>query len=112
MVSGDKRRRIEDEVDRINDLPLHLREHILDSLSIKDVVATSVLSSNWRYCWTGLRKLNFDGDFWDADGDNGLVEHLKHTRAIARILMLHYGPVELGVISGPLRVAEGTCSCC
>lgn len=53
---GDKRIRIENEVDRITELPVNLREHILDRLSIKDAVATSLLSSQWRYCWTGLRR--------------------------------------------------------
>ncbi|CAM8947281.1 unnamed protein product [Rhodiola kirilowii] len=90
---GDMRIRIEDEVDMISELPVHLREHILDGVSIKDAVATSVLSSKWRYCWTGLRKLNFNRDFWHYCRDNELVEHLKHSRAVDRILMLHSGPI-------------------
>ncbi|KAL9677912.1 hypothetical protein QQ045_015749 [Rhodiola kirilowii] len=81
---------IDDEMDRISELPVNLREHILDCLSITDAVATSVLSSKWRCCWTGLRKLKFDEDFWDFGGDSTLLEH---ARVIDRILMLHSGPI-------------------
>ncbi|CAM8953197.1 unnamed protein product [Rhodiola kirilowii] len=90
MAGGDKRIRIDDEVDRISELPVNLREHILDCITITEAVATSVLSSKWRYCWTGLRKLKFDEDFWDFGGDSTLLEH---ARVIDRILMLHSGPI-------------------
>ncbi|CAM8947343.1 unnamed protein product [Rhodiola kirilowii] len=85
--------RVEDGVDRISELPVHLREHILDCLNIKDAVSTSILSNKWRYCWTGLRKLVFDEDFWDFDEDLELVDLLEHVRAIDRVLMLHRGPI-------------------
>ncbi|CAM8956110.1 unnamed protein product [Rhodiola kirilowii] len=91
MASGDKIIRIEeDEVDRISELPVNLREHILDCMSIADAVATSVLSSKWRYCWTGLRKLKFDNEFWDFGGDSTFLEH---ARVIDRVLLLHSGPI-------------------
>ncbi|CAM8953201.1 unnamed protein product [Rhodiola kirilowii] len=90
MAGGDKRIRIDDGMDRITELPVNVREHILGSLSIKDAVATSVLSSKWRYCWTGLRKLKFDKEFWGLGGDSTFLEH---ARVIDRILMLHSGPI-------------------
>ncbi|CAM8953149.1 unnamed protein product [Rhodiola kirilowii] len=79
-------------VDRISDLPVHLREHILDCMSIKDAVATSVLSSNWRYCWTGLRELKFDKNFWGF-GKRPVMVYPSHARAVDRVLMLHFGPI-------------------
>lgn len=82
--------RIEDGADRINELPVNLREHILDCLSIKEAVSTSVLSSKWRCCWTGLRKLKFDKGFWAYVGD---LKFLEHARVIDRFLMLHCGPI-------------------
>lgn len=90
MAGGDKRIRIEDEVDRITDLPVNIKEHILDCLSTKEAVATSVLSSKWRCCWTGLRKLKFNKGFWTYAGDLKLLEH---ARIIDRVLMLHSGPI-------------------
>ncbi|CAM8950493.1 unnamed protein product [Rhodiola kirilowii] len=85
--------RVDDCVDRISELPVHLREHILDCLSIKDAVATSILSNKWRYCWTGLRKLEFNSDFWDFDEHLELDDPLEHVRAVDRVLMLHCGPI-------------------
>ncbi|CAM8953205.1 unnamed protein product [Rhodiola kirilowii] len=93
MADGDKRIKIDDEVDRIGELPVHLREHILECLSIKDAVATSVLSSKWRYCWTGLRKLKFNRDFWNFDEHLVMLDPLEHARAVDRVLMLHCGPI-------------------
>ncbi|CAM8953373.1 unnamed protein product [Rhodiola kirilowii] len=90
MAGGDKRIGIDKEVDRITELPVNIREHILGCLSIKNAVATSVLSSKWRYCWTGLRKLKFDAEFWGFGGDSTCLEH---ARVIDRILMLHSGPI-------------------
>ncbi|KAL9680191.1 hypothetical protein QQ045_018069 [Rhodiola kirilowii] len=91
MAGGDKRIRIDDDgVDRITELPVNLKVHILDCLSIKDAVATSVLSSKWRYCWTGLRKLVFDKEFWKFGEDSTVLEH---ARAIDRVLMRHSGPI-------------------
>ncbi|CAM8950495.1 unnamed protein product [Rhodiola kirilowii] len=93
MAGGDKRIRVTDGVDRISELPVHLREHILGCLIINEAVATSVLSSKWRFCWTGLRTLYFDGEFWEAYGGIELAEYLEHARAIDRVLMLHSGPI-------------------
>ncbi|CAM8953151.1 unnamed protein product [Rhodiola kirilowii] len=94
MAGGDMRNiiMIEDGEDRISDLPVHLREHILDCMSIKDAVATSVLSSNWRYCWTGLRELKFDKNFWGF-GKRPVMVYPSHARAVDRFLMLHFGPI-------------------
>ncbi|CAM8953198.1 unnamed protein product [Rhodiola kirilowii] len=93
MAGGHKRIRIDGEVDRISELPVNIREHILGCLSITEAVATSVLSSKWRYCWTGLRKLMFNKDFWNFCEDIALLDALEHARAIDRVLMLHSGPI-------------------
>ncbi|CAM8976560.1 unnamed protein product [Rhodiola kirilowii] len=87
--------RVKDGVDRISELPVHLREHILESMSIKDAVSTSSLSSKWRYCWTGLRTLNFGYHFWDLDKNNRytMLDLLEHARAVDIVLMLHCGPI-------------------
>ncbi|CAM8964842.1 unnamed protein product [Rhodiola kirilowii] len=95
MADGCPGIRVEDGVDRISELPVHLREHILESMSIKDAVSTSSLSSKWRYCWTGLRTLNFGYHFWDFDKHNPymMLDLLERTRAVERVLMVHCGPI-------------------
>ncbi|KAL9678430.1 hypothetical protein QQ045_016274 [Rhodiola kirilowii] len=101
MADGDKGIAIQDEVDRISELPVHLRDHILDCMSITDAVATSVLSSKWRYCWTGLRKLKFNMGFWNFDEHLVMLDPLEHARAIDRVLMLHCGPIREFILIVP-----------
>ncbi|CAM8935680.1 unnamed protein product [Rhodiola kirilowii] len=86
MGGGKKRvkREAGDGVDRISALPAHLKECILECVSVKDAMKTSVLSSNWRYCWTGMRKFNLI----DVERD---VDVLR--RAVDRILLLHSGSI-------------------
>ncbi|OVA11118.1 F-box domain [Macleaya cordata] len=47
--------------DRISDLPENVIHHILSFLLIKDVIRTSFLSKRWRYIWTSVPNLEFDG---------------------------------------------------
>uniref|UniRef100_A0A7N0VHC6 F-box domain-containing protein n=1 Tax=Kalanchoe fedtschenkoi TaxID=63787 RepID=A0A7N0VHC6_KALFE len=57
--------------DRISALPDSLVDCILDCLSLHDVVRTSVLSTRWRHCWTRVRKLVFDLDFFEKYIETG-----------------------------------------
>ncbi|KAK9151847.1 hypothetical protein Syun_010156 [Stephania yunnanensis] len=50
---------------RINDLPDNLIHHILSFLPIKDVIRTSYISKRWRYLWTSVPSLDFDGLVFD-----------------------------------------------
>ncbi|EOA26149.1 hypothetical protein CARUB_v10019585mg [Capsella rubella] len=45
--------------DRISELPEDLLLHILSKLPTKDVIATSVLSKQWRFLWTVVPRLEF-----------------------------------------------------
>ncbi|CAM8884328.1 unnamed protein product [Rhodiola kirilowii] len=76
----------ENEEDRLSELPIHLKEAILGCLTISDAGKTSVLSSEWRYVWTGLRKLLVYPSFW-----RGRTE-LK-SKALTQILLTHNGPI-------------------
>ncbi|XP_059658872.1 F-box/LRR-repeat protein At3g59200-like [Cornus florida] len=63
MGSISKRRREHFEVtneDRISNLPTSLIGHILSFLPTKKAVATSVLSTKWKYLWTSITILDFD----------------------------------------------------
>ncbi|CAM8879728.1 unnamed protein product [Rhodiola kirilowii] len=87
MEVGEKRAKMDngEEADRIGVLPLHLREFILECVPLKDAMRTSVLARKWRYCWTGIRKLDFNC----MDHENVKV----FRRAVDRVLMLHSGPI-------------------
>ncbi|CAM8876600.1 unnamed protein product [Rhodiola kirilowii] len=74
-----------DEVDRISALPGHIRESILECLPIKAAMRTSLLARKWRYCWTGVRHINFD----DMERENAKLLH----RVVDRVLLIHSGPI-------------------
>ncbi|KAF9590521.1 hypothetical protein IFM89_035730 [Coptis chinensis] len=46
--------------DRISKLPNTYLHYLLSFLPTKDAVATSVLSTRWRFLWTSVPKLDFD----------------------------------------------------
>ncbi|XP_059658869.1 F-box/LRR-repeat protein At3g59200-like [Cornus florida] len=46
--------------DMISNLPTCLIGHILSFLPTKNAVATSVLSTKWKYLWTSITNLDFD----------------------------------------------------
>ncbi|KAL7098307.1 hypothetical protein ACP275_09G008600 [Erythranthe tilingii] len=48
-------------VDRLSVLPDDLLVYILSFLSLKEATMTSILSSRWRYLWTFIPKLDFNG---------------------------------------------------
>ncbi|KAF5812551.1 putative F-box domain, leucine-rich repeat domain superfamily, F-box-like domain superfamily [Helianthus annuus] len=45
-------------------MPDIVMTHILDRLPVQDAVKTGILSKNWRFKWTMLRRLVFDKDFY------------------------------------------------
>ncbi|KAK6116438.1 hypothetical protein DH2020_049900 [Rehmannia glutinosa] len=47
--------------DRISQLPDDILLFILSLLPFKEAIATSILSRRWRYLWTFIRRLDFDG---------------------------------------------------
>ncbi|KAL9665204.1 hypothetical protein QQ045_020616 [Rhodiola kirilowii] len=87
MDVGEKRAKSGDgdELDRISVLPVHLRESVLECMPIKDAMRTSVLARNWRYCWTGMRKLSFN--------NMERVSIEVFCRTVDRVLLLHSGPI-------------------
>ncbi|XP_059657003.1 putative FBD-associated F-box protein At3g50710 isoform X2 [Cornus florida] len=51
---------VEGNEDRISNLPRSLIGYILSFLPTKNAVATSVLSTKWKYRWTSITTLDFD----------------------------------------------------
>lgn len=48
-------------VDRISMLPDEILVFILSRLTYNEAIATSILSRRWKYLWTFVARLNFDG---------------------------------------------------
>ncbi|PIA32014.1 hypothetical protein AQUCO_04700117v1 [Aquilegia coerulea] len=47
--------------DYLSDLPDGVLHHVLSFLPIKDVIRTSFISRRWRYLWTSVPTLDFNG---------------------------------------------------
>ncbi|CAM8899444.1 unnamed protein product [Rhodiola kirilowii] len=94
------------EPDRISDLPSDINSFILDRLSIREAVATSILSKDWRHKWRRIGNLIFDEEFL-ADVISPIMEgdyermDLEYNNIVRRILLLHLGPVRKVVLFIP-----------
>ncbi|CAM8883973.1 unnamed protein product [Rhodiola kirilowii] len=78
-------------VDRLSDLPEGLKGTILECLPIKDAVRTSILSSEWRYIWTFMKRLDFGKAFVRVIRK---YTRENYTTIIDRILLMHHGPIQ------------------
>ncbi|CAM8901741.1 unnamed protein product [Rhodiola kirilowii] len=89
--------------DRISDIPSDIISSILDRLPIRDAVATSILSRDWRHKWRRIPNLIFDDKFADhviiprMEGDGERI-HLEYSYIVDRILFLHIGPIQKFVL--------------
>ncbi|CAM8904511.1 unnamed protein product [Rhodiola kirilowii] len=94
------------EPDRISDLPSDINSFILDRLSIREAVATSILSKDWRHKWRRIGNLIFDEEFLadvispSMEGDDERMD-LEYNNIVRRILLLHLGPVRKVVLFIP-----------
>ncbi|GKD87199.1 F-box domain containing protein [Tanacetum coccineum] len=59
MGSRHDEKRLNVEGDRLSSLPDDLIHKILSSISLKQAIETSTLSSRWRYIWTSMPYLDF-----------------------------------------------------
>ncbi|CAA7042378.1 unnamed protein product [Microthlaspi erraticum] len=71
--------------DRISNLPEALLLQILSLLPTKDVVATSVLSKQWRSLWKMVPTLYFDYD-------SNQSKHETFSEIVSRLLLSHKAP--------------------
>nr|XP_043625888.1 F-box/FBD/LRR-repeat protein At1g13570-like [Erigeron canadensis] len=76
-------------LDIISTLPLNIIENILTLMPIKDAWRTSILSREWRYCWTTMPRLVFDKSSYFRK-----LDVYKLVNAILHVLLLHKGPIE------------------
>ncbi|KAF9599292.1 hypothetical protein IFM89_036590 [Coptis chinensis] len=71
--------------DRFSSLPSTLLQYILSFIPTKEVVATSILSTRWKYLWTSHPNLIFDEGIADEDP----VEKKKFVDFVDWVLTLH-----------------------
>ncbi|KMZ66332.1 hypothetical protein ZOSMA_2G03490 [Zostera marina] len=73
----------QDNEDRITSLPDDIKQMILDNLSLKEAVSTSILSQEWRYIWR-FRSKFFLNDHTFPDIIN----------AVNQVLSVHKGDID------------------
>ncbi|XP_071709270.1 F-box protein At4g09920-like [Rutidosis leptorrhynchoides] len=81
----------ESEEDHISRMPKNVITHILERVPIQYAVRTSILSRKWRFEWTMLSKIEFDGDFPAYLRKKGIEDDLG--RIVTRILFHHIGDI-------------------
>jgi len=92
---------MEMEADRISNLPENVINHIFSYLSIREVVRTSVLSSNWRYKWATFPHLAFDNQCFSVSSQDHTIVKNKLVNIVDHVLLLHNGPIYKFKLSHP-----------
>ncbi|XP_074310997.1 putative F-box protein At1g58310 [Silene latifolia] len=80
-------------MDKISSLPDHILSHILSFLPTKNVVATCVLSTRWRYVWASVPILDFDArlhaDCYSVFNMNANKSDITFQHFVSRVLLFH-----------------------
>ncbi|XP_059660743.1 putative FBD-associated F-box protein At5g56410 isoform X2 [Cornus florida] len=84
----------ESGVDRISNLPSSVMGHILSFLPTKYAVATSVLSTKWKYLWTSLTTLDHDDElllvsFGPRNSTKQKIQEMSFIKFVYRVFMLN-----------------------
>ncbi|KAH9307948.1 hypothetical protein KI387_035859, partial [Taxus chinensis] len=97
------------KIDRLSELPDNLLcFHILPKLSLRDVIASSILSRRWRSLWTQIPCLHFLRDFYSympmiptsmpkytSAMSKEIAISVRYVKGVIHnILSLHSGPLE------------------
>ncbi|KAL7610629.1 hypothetical protein Lser_V15G12154 [Lactuca serriola] len=90
------------ESDRLSSLPDDLIHKIISFISIKDAIATSVLSSKWRSIWTSMPYLNFE----NLNGGLVLGKRVRDDESVTDILncALSHNVQQLSVTRSPEKI--------
>ncbi|MFS7946281.1 putative F-box domain, leucine-rich repeat domain superfamily, F-box-like domain superfamily [Helianthus anomalus] len=81
------RMEINSEVDRLSVMPDELLFKILSFVGLKDAIATSFLSSKWKYVWTSIPHLSFSSEDFSTMG--------KFYDFVTRVLSLRNNQAQL-----------------
>ena len=98
-------------VDRISNLPVNLKDLILERLPLHDAARTAVLSKSWRNVWETHPVLVFDDVFFSrmVSGIDEQAQVSNVSRTISNILLLHDGSVSRFHLSVPLEFPLHKC---
>nr|GMC82490.1 F-box/FBD/LRR-repeat protein At1g13570-like [Ipomoea batatas] len=91
--------RIETGSDLISELPVDLKERILECLSTRDVARIALLSTHWNDVWLRHGRLAFDGDFDKWVQECKLYDSTTVITIINNILLLRVGLVKKNLLS-------------
>ena len=82
-------------VDRISNLPVNLKDLILERLPLHDAARTAVLSKSWSSVWEMHPVLVFDYVFFSrmVSGIDEQAQVSNVSKTISNILLLHDGSV-------------------
>ncbi|KAK1395686.1 F-box/FBD/LRR-repeat protein [Heracleum sosnowskyi] len=86
--------KMEMDIDYISNLPEHITDKILSSLSLRDAVRTSILSKKWRYKWISLPHLIFDNQSLLISSQDQTLIRNKLINIVDHVLLLHSGPIQ------------------
>ncbi|PWA53866.1 F-box domain, Leucine-rich repeat domain, L domain-like protein [Artemisia annua] len=95
MGSRHDAKRMNVEGDRLSSLPDDLIHKILSSISLKQAIETSSLSSRWRYIWTSMPYLDFSTE--------GFSKLNKFSKFVTNILSRRNNQVQLSSVKLSFR---------
>ncbi|XP_049405092.1 F-box/LRR-repeat protein 25-like [Solanum stenotomum] len=82
---------VENEIDKISNLPMDILDEIFKDMSFQELVKTCVLSKKWEHFWTMHPILVLDWEFFEEkSGTIGLIEN-GFSNMIDNILLQHVG---------------------
>ncbi|XP_057974676.1 F-box/FBD/LRR-repeat protein At1g13570-like [Malania oleifera] len=85
--------KMDQEQDRISNLPGHVIDKILSQLPIREAVRMSVLSSKWRYKWVTLPDVVFDNQCLSVSSQDQALLKNNLVNIVDHVLLLHTGPI-------------------
>ncbi|KAG5560534.1 hypothetical protein RHGRI_003752 [Rhododendron griersonianum] len=83
--------KVNEDEDRISNLPKNLIGHILSFLPTKYAVRTGILSTKWKWMWTSISNLDFDDEIKPYIHRHDVHRQLSFLKFINRVLLLLEG---------------------
>ncbi|XP_031122983.1 F-box/FBD/LRR-repeat protein At1g13570-like [Ipomoea triloba] len=80
--------------DLISELPVEVKDRILECLPIRDAARTALLSRHWNHVWLHHERLKFDSEFLQSFQNSQDDEGRTLVNIINNILFFRAGPVK------------------
>ncbi|XP_021717898.1 F-box/FBD/LRR-repeat protein At1g13570-like [Chenopodium quinoa] len=88
-----KRRSLNNQADKISDLPRDVLIRIMECLPLRDAARMSVLSRMWQSIWTSIPSLAFDAHFFARVLRRSVPETHQFSSIVSKILFQHEGSI-------------------